>query len=95
MEAQKINGTQPTNYDGEAELFIQGVIRDDQIGTTKNTSLNLFTADYCLHWFDYLGGYDTIFAELGWNSSATQQISLVKGAQDYRTKHGHNSHLEV
>jgi hypothetical protein len=87
MEAQKINGTQPADYDAEAELFVQGVIREDPgLRLLKNTSINVFTADYCLHWFDYLGGYDTILAELGWNSSVTQQISLVKGAARLQNK---------
>ena len=46
-EAQRINGTQPTNYDAEAQLFIDGVIREDPgMMLLKNTSLNLFTADY-------------------------------------------------
>jgi hypothetical protein len=86
-EAQRINGTQPTNYNAEAELFVQGVIQEDPgMVLLKNTSANLFTADYCLHWFDYLGGYDTMFAELGWNSSLTQQISLVKGAARLQNK---------
>ncbi len=86
-EAQRVNGTNPTNYNAEAELFIQGVIREDPgFALLKNASVNLFTADYCLYWFDYLGGYDTMFAELGWNSSVTQQISLVKGAARLQNK---------
>ncbi|XHH07826.1 MAG: hypothetical protein ACFCUE_09635 [Candidatus Bathyarchaeia archaeon] len=87
METQRVNGTHPSDYNAEAELFIQGVVREDPgMMLLENTSLNLFTADYCLHWFDYLGGYDTMFAELGWNSSVTQQISLVKGAARLQNK---------
>jgi hypothetical protein len=86
-EAQTINGTQPTNYDAEATLFVQGIVKQDPgLMLLKNTTVNLFTADYCLHWFDYLGGYDTMFAELGWNSSVTQQIALVKGAARLQNK---------
>ena len=86
-QAQLINGTQPTNYDAEAELFVKGVVAQDPgLVLLKNTTVNTFTADYCLHWFDYLGGYDTIFAELGWNSSVNQQISLVKGAARLQNK---------
>jgi hypothetical protein len=86
-EAQRINGTQPANYDAEAQLFVEGVVREDPgLMLLKNTTVNIFTADYCLHWFDYLGGYDTMFAELGWNSSVPQQISLVKGAARLQNK---------
>ncbi len=87
MQAAKINGTQPTDYNTETELFVQGVIKEDPgLVLLKNTSVNIFTADYCLHWFDYLGGYDTMFAELGWNNSVAQQISLVKGAARLQNK---------
>jgi hypothetical protein len=86
-QAQAINGTQPTNYDAEATLFVQGVVRQDPgLAKLKNTTVKLFTADYCLHWFDYLGGYDTMFAELGWNSSVSQQIAMVKGAARLQNK---------
>jgi hypothetical protein len=86
-EAQRINGTIPVNYDTETQLFVQGVLREDPgLMFLKNTTVNIFTADYCLYWFDYLGGYDTMFAELGWNSSVTQQISLVKGAARLQNK---------
>jgi hypothetical protein len=87
MQAAKINGTQTADYDAEAQFFVQGVIREDPgLVLLKNTTVNIFTADYCLYWFDYLGGYDTMFAELGWNSSVTQQISLVKGAARLQNK---------
>jgi hypothetical protein len=86
-QAQALNGTQPDNYDAEATLFVKGVVANDPgLSLLKNTTVNLFTADYCLHWFDYLGGYDTMFAELGWNSSVAQQIALVKGAARLQNK---------
>ena len=40
----------------------------------------LFTADYSLYWFDYLAGYDTIFAEFGWNYSRQLNVALNRGA---------------
>jgi len=45
----------------------------------------LFTSDYGLYWFDYLAGYDTVFAEYGWNSgwedySRQLNAALVRGA---------------
>jgi hypothetical protein len=86
-EAQRVNGTIPANYDTEAQLFVQSIVKQDPgLMLLKNTTVNIFTADYCLHWFDYLGGYDTMFAELGWNSSVIQQIALVKGAARLQNK---------
>jgi len=81
MQAAKNNGTQPADYDPETKMFVQGVIEEDPgHSLLKKAGVKTFTADYCLYWFDYLGGYDTMFAELGWNHSTAQQISLVKGA---------------
>ena len=44
------------------------------------------TSDYALYWFDYLGGYDTLLAQFGWNSSVNQQIALIRGAATLQNK---------
>ena len=49
------------------------------------TEIQLFTSDYGLYWFDYQAGYDTVFAEYGWNSgwedySRQLDTALVRGA---------------
>ncbi len=49
------------------------------------TEIQLFTSDYGLYWFDYQAGYDTVFAEYGWNSgwedySRQLNAALVRGA---------------
>jgi hypothetical protein len=51
----------------------------------EQTNLQLFTSDYGLYWFDYQAGYDTVFAEYGWNSgwedySRQLNTALVRGA---------------
>jgi hypothetical protein len=63
------------------------VLKDDLgLAALNNAKIKAFTSDYCLYWWDYLGGYDTMFAELGWNSSVAQQIALVKGAARLQDK---------
>jgi hypothetical protein len=52
----------------------------------NQTNVNLFTSDYGLYWFDYLGGYNTVFAELGWNNTVAQEIGLVRGAANLQGK---------
>lgn len=44
------------------------------------SDFKLFTADYTLYWFDYLAGYDVIFAEFGWNYSRQINVALNRGA---------------
>jgi hypothetical protein len=82
-----INGTFPRNYNLETNFFVQTVLRGDP-GLQNLTAAGIptFTSDYGLYWFDYLGGYDVMFAELGWNVSVAEQIALVKGAARLQDK---------
>jgi hypothetical protein len=83
------NGTKPTpdDYELEADFFMQRVITYD-IGMENLTASGIptFTSDYGLYWWDYKGGYNTIFTELGWNDSVAEQIDLVKGAARLQDK---------
>jgi len=78
---QEANGSAPTDYDAEADFFVRDVIRDDPgFSSLKKAGFTTFTSDYGLYWFDYLGGYDVLLAQIGWNASLAQQIGLVRGA---------------
>ncbi|MGA2681215.1 MAG: hypothetical protein ABSF44_05375 [Candidatus Bathyarchaeia archaeon] len=75
------NKTSPPNYDLEANFFTQDILEGDNgLSLLKNATVTTFTSDYALYWYDYLGGYNVMFAELGWNCSVAEQIALVKGA---------------
>ncbi len=45
----------------------------------ESSSINSFTSDYALYWWDYEAGYNTIFTEFGSNQSITQAIALTRG----------------
>lgn len=78
---QAANGSAPEDYDEEADFFVNDVIRNDPgFSSLKKSGFTTFTSDYGLYWFDYLGGYDVMLAQIGWNCSLAQQIGLVKGA---------------
>ncbi len=51
-----------------------------------NKDLPLFTSDYALYWFDYEAGYDTMFAEFGWNYSRQLNVALCRGAASVLNK---------
>jgi len=81
------NGTAPSNYNAEATFFVQDVLEGDNgFNALKTADVTTFTSDYGLYWFDYLGGYNVMFAELGWNCSVAEQIALVKGAARLQNK---------
>jgi hypothetical protein len=73
-------------YDSVAELFNAFLPRDMGYQALKNNSINVFSSDYALYWFDYLMGYDTIFAQVGWNHTLEQDIALVRGAATLQNK---------
>ena len=50
------------------------------------TNATYFTSDYALYWFDYLAGYDTVLAQLGWNQTDSKVIGLVRGAATLQDK---------
>jgi hypothetical protein len=48
----------------------------------KRRGIPSFTSDFALYWYDYQAGYSSVFVQLGWNNSRTQQIALCRGAAD-------------
>lgn len=81
------NGTKPKNYILETEFFVQHVIRENPgLQDLVSAGIRTYTSDYCLYWWDYMGGYDVLFAELGSNCSVAQQIASIKGAARMQDK---------
>jgi hypothetical protein len=59
---------------------------NSSIYNLTNGPIPVFTADNALYWFDYLAGYDVVFAELGWNHNQVQHIALCRGAANVQNK---------
>jgi hypothetical protein len=77
---------EPKNYDTEAAWFQMILENNNGHNSLKNAGIKTFTSDYMLYWFDYLGGYNVMLAQLGWNNSYTQEIALVRGAAKTQNK---------
>jgi len=80
-----LNGT-IRDYNTAAQIYANYIRNDHDLSLLKNSSIQLFVSDYALYWWDYLGEYDVVFAQLGWNNSATQEIDLIKGAAHLQNK---------
>lgn len=81
------------NYTDAANKFVEGLGWWLNLKEVRNETLlyspsdfPLFTSDYSLYWFDYLAGYDTVFAEFGWNYSRQLNVALNRGAATYLNK---------
>ena len=72
------------NYDETAQIFVDGAA--SLLKSYGSANITCFTSDYALYWFDYLAGYDTVLAQLGWNHTTTQDIGLVRGAANLQGK---------
>ena len=85
------------NYSDAANRFVRGLktVTTQRLNnaTYRNSIPNatgrvipVFTADNALYWFDYLAGYDAVFAELGWTNNEIQHIALCRGAANVQNK---------
>jgi hypothetical protein len=77
-----------TTYGGAAGVFVQSLDNAVSMKDLRALGISAFTSDYALYWFDYLGGYDCVFAEMmGTNqTSINQAIDLCRGAADVQGK---------
>lgn len=87
MNETRIHGI-PSNYVDAAQQFENSLSSDLNISRAYYNSSNvpLFTADYALYWFDYKSGYDTMFAEFGWNYSRQFNAAICRGAATVQNK---------
>ena len=74
------------NYSDAASQFVSKVdsLLDDHYNESSN--FRLFMSDYALYWFDYKAGFDTVFAEFGWNYSRQLNVALNRGAAKVQNK---------
>ena len=81
-----INGSLPHSHDDAAKVYLSYLETGIGLDELKTRSIKAFTSDYALYWFDYLGGYDVMLAQFGWNQSVTQEIALIRGAARMQNK---------
>ena len=81
------------NYTDAANQFVKGLNRWLNLKSIRSVTFSyvpsdfrLFTSDYSLYWFDYLAGYDVVFAEFGWNYSRQLNVALCRGAATIQNK---------
>jgi hypothetical protein len=87
-----------SSYSDAANRFVRGLDSRYYLGelidfnypssipNVTGRAIPTFTADNALYWFDYLAGYNAVFAELGWTNNEVQHIALCRGAADVQNK---------
>lgn len=81
-----ISGNLSRDYNSAAEVYVETIKRDRGLRELQNRSITTFTSEYALHWYTYLGGWDIVLAQLGWNGTVEQDIALVRGAATLQQK---------
>ena len=82
------------NFSDAANRYVRSIrnsgsmqhVINSNISNSINSPMPVFTADNALYWFDYLAGYDAVFAELGWNHNQAQHVALCRGAANVQSK---------
>ncbi len=74
------------SYDDAASQFVAGLSRNVGSHMDLLYGYKSYTSDYALYWFDYKAGYDTVFAEFGWNYSRQINVALCRGAATAQNK---------
>ncbi len=80
------------NYSDAADQYVNitSLLFRGPYSITQNfaypTEYPLFISDYALYWYDYEAGYDTVFAEFGWNYSRQLNVALDRGAATVMNK---------
>jgi len=75
-----------STYGEAAENFVKTISSTFSMQFLNGKGVPVFTSDFALYYYDYLTGYDTVFAEFGWNNSRIREIALCRGASKMLTK---------
>jgi len=80
------NQTVTRDYAEATKRYLHNLWTHIELEKLSKRSIKAFTSDYALYWFDYLAGYDTVFAELGWDHNTAKHIGLCRGAATVQQK---------
>ncbi len=88
LQTASETGQQPEDYAVEAKWYHNLLMQNQGHNQLKANNITTYTSDYLLYWYDFLGNYDTVFAQIiGSNTTENnKQISQIRGAANLQNK---------
>ena len=83
---QQVLDSNPLLNDTDAANLYVNNLQTTLSSIGNQSYVKLFTSDYGLYWFDYQGGYNSVFAELFGTQGDAQTLALDRGAADMQNK---------
>jgi hypothetical protein len=83
---QFINGSLLRDYDSAAEVYRSFIREDFGIQASKTSLPKCLCPSTLCNWFTYLGGWDVVLAQIGWNDTVAQDIAVTRGAATLQGK---------
>ncbi len=85
-EAENYTDAAHQFFDASYSWLNSRYVRNETAINVAPSDFHLFTSDYALYWFDYMAGYDAVFAQFGWNYSRQINVALCRGAATIQNK---------
>jgi hypothetical protein len=75
-----------SDYKEAAESYVSTISSYFSNQFLNRKGVPIFVSDFVLYYYDFLAGYDTVFAEFGWNNSRVRETGLCRGAANMMNK---------
>ena len=71
-----------SSYEEAADSYVKTVSSYFSNQFLDSKDVPIFVSDFALYYYDYLAGFDVVFAEFGWNNSRIREVALCRGAAE-------------
>jgi len=75
-----------STYEEAANSYVKTVSSYFSNKFLNNKNVPIFVSDFALYYYDYLAGFDVVFAEFGWNNSRIREVGLCRGAAEMENR---------
>jgi hypothetical protein len=71
-----------SSYKEAADNYVKTISSYFSNDFLNGKGIPIYVSDFVLYYYDYLAGFNVVFAEFGWNSSRIREMGLCRGAAE-------------